>query len=287
MAETRVIASPAPRRPFVLKFGVWQIRLLTVIAALLVWEALSRSGLFYKDVIPPVSSIVTAIVYELIDPEFYANLQVTFAEVAVGFVTGSLVGISAGIMLGSNPYLRGACEPYLNALGATPKIIFLPIIFLFFGVGIESKMAKGALSAFFPAVFSTTLGMMLIDRVLIRVGKSFNLTTWQMITKVYLPAMVGPVVVGLRLSMGVAIIGVLVAEIKFANAGVGARMLIYYDQFKIPSMYAMILILFALAAFANYGMTLLQARFDYRSDPRSSGRAANGTPVAPENRVQA
>ena len=280
MAETRVIASPAPRRPFAMAFGIWPVRILTVIVVLIIWEAMARSGLFYKDVIPVTSAIAQAIVFELGDPEFYMHLRITFMEVAVGFVGGSLLGISAGIALGSYPYIRSACEPYLNALGATPKIIFLPIIFLFFGVGIESKMAKGALSAFFPTVFSAMLGMMLIDGVLIRVGRSFHLATWQMITKVYLPAMVGPIVVGLRLGMAVTIIGVLVAELKFANEGLGARMTIYYEQFKIPSMYAMILILFALAAFANYGMTVLQARFDYRSNPRSTGRAAPETPLA-------
>jgi ABC-type nitrate/sulfonate/bicarbonate transport system permease component len=280
MAETRVIASPALRRAPTLTLTVWQVRALTIVVALLVWEALARSGLFYKDVIPVTTSIVQAAVFEVLDPEFYYHLGVTFLEVAVGFVAGALIGISAGIALGSYPYLRQASEPYLNALGATPKIIFLPIIFLFFGVGIESKMAKGALSAFFPTVFSTTLGMLLIDRVLIRVGQSFKLTTWQMISKIYMPAMVGPVVVGLRLSMAVAIIGVLVAEIKFANAGLGSRIMVYYEQFKIPSMYAMILIMFALAALANYGMTRLQARFDYRSDPRSTRGAARETPLA-------
>ena len=280
MAETRVIAAPAPRRPAAFAFGIWPVRVVTVVAILIVWEAMARSGLFYKDVVPVVVSIARAIVFELANAEFYANLEVTFYEVGVGFLVGSAIGIGSGIALGTRPYLREASEPYLNALGATPKIIFLPIIFLFFGVGIESKMAKGALSAFFPTVFSTTLGMMLIDRVLIRVGRSFNLTTWQMISKIYLPAMVGPVVVGLRLGMGVTIIGVLVAEIKFANAGVGARMMIYYEQFNIPAMYAMILILFALAAFANYGMTWMQARFDYRSDPRSMGGTAGETPLA-------
>ena len=280
MAETRVIASPAPHRLGAIAFGVWPVRVATVLAILIVWEAMARSGLFYKDVVPIIASIAQAIVLELANLEFYSNLQVTFLEVAVGFLAGSAIGIASGIALGTRPYLRGASEPYLNALGATPKIIFLPIIFLLFGVGIESKMAKGALSAFFPTVFSTTLGMLLIDRVLIRVGRSFNLTTWQMVGKIYLPAMVGPVVVGLRLSMGVTIIGVLVAEIKFANAGLGSLMMIYYEQFKIPSMYAMILILFALAAFANFGMTWLQTRFDYRSDPRSSGGAARAGTMA-------
>jgi len=264
MAQTRVIARPAPRRAATLSFGVWQVRALTAAAVLLAWEAMARSGLLYKDVVPVTLAIAEGVVGEILDPSFYHHFRVTFLEVAVGFVAGSGLGVAAGIAFGANPFLRRACEPYLNALGATPKIIFLPIIFLVFGVGIESKMAKGALSGFFPVVFATTLGMMLIDRVLIQVGRSFNLATWQMVQKIYLPAMVGPIVVGLRLGMAVAIIGVLVAEIKFANAGLGFRMMGYYEHFRIPSMYAMMLMLFALAALANWGMTRLQARFDYR-----------------------
>lgn len=274
MAKTGVIAGPRAERRRRPTLGVLEVRVLTVIAAVLVWEALSRSGLFYKDVLPSSIAIVRALGAEIVDVGFYFDLGVTFAEVAVGFVVGAALGIGSGIALGANSFLRRVCEPYLNALGSTPKIIFLPIIFLMFGVGIESKMAKGALSGFFPTVFATMLGMMLIDRVLIRVGQSFNLTTRQMIAKIYLPAMVGPVVVGLRLGMAVAIIGVLVAEIKFANAGVGFRMMGYYDQFKIPSMYATMLILFALAALANWGMTRLQARFDYRGATVARRRGA-------------
>src|SRR5690606_12560649 len=134
---------------------------------------------------------------------------------------------------------RRAAEPYLNALGSTPKVIFLPIIFLIFGIGIESKMAKGALSGFFPTVFSTALGMAMIDPVLIRVGRSFHLGARRMVSRVYMPAMVAPVVVGLRLGMAVVIIGVLVAEIKFANAGLGFRMMEYYEHFRIAPMYGM------------------------------------------------
>jgi ABC-type nitrate/sulfonate/bicarbonate transport system permease component len=248
---------------------VTQIRILTVIGALVLWEALARSGLFYRDVIPSILAVIDALGKELIDPRFYRDLGFTFAEVAVGFVAGALIGIAAGILLGTRPFLRRACEPYLNGIGATPKIVFLPIIFLMFGVGIESKMAKGALSAFFPAVFSTALGMMLINPVMVRVGRAFHLTSWQMTTKIYLPAMLGPVVVGLRLALGVAVIGILVAEIKFANFGLGYRLMNDYSQFKIAPMYAVMLIMFALAALANWGMTRLQSRFSY-------GRAGAG-----------
>jgi ABC-type nitrate/sulfonate/bicarbonate transport system permease component len=96
--------------------------------------------------------------------------------------------------------------------------------------------------------------------VLLLVGKSFNLSRWQMVSKIYVPAMVNPVITGLRLGMAITVIGILVAEMKFANGGMGYRLSEYYDQFRIAEMYAMIIIIFVLAALANVGMTVLQKR---------------------------
>jgi ABC-type nitrate/sulfonate/bicarbonate transport system permease component len=277
MAATRVIAAPrAASAPF---FTVGRIRIATVLVCWAVWEALANSGLFYRDVLPSSVEVVPAIFNQLVDPGFYHDLGFTFAEVAVGFVWGSLVGTAVGIILGANPYFRRAMEPYLNAIGSTPKIIFLPIIFLMFGVGIESKMAKGALSAFFPVIFATMLGMMTMNPVFARVGKSFNLGRWQMVSKVYLPAMVAPAIVGMRLGMGVCVIGILVAEIKFSAAGLGFRLMSYYDQFKIAPMYAILIIIFAFAALANWAMSRLQHRYDWlffgiKERPKAAARTA-------------
>jgi ABC-type nitrate/sulfonate/bicarbonate transport system permease component len=135
-----------------------------------------------------------------------------------------------------------------------------------FGIGVESKMAKGALSGFFPTVFSATAGMLMINPVLIRVGQSFNLTRWQMVSKIYLPAMVNPVIVGVRLGLAIVIISVLIAELKFSQAGLGFQLAQYYESFRIAPMYAMIIIIFALAALANWGMTVLQNRANRHRD---------------------
>lgn len=256
MAQTgvmRAMAAVAPR-----ELTVTRLRIYTVLGAFALWEALSSAGLFYKDVLPSSVKIVAAIFYEIVDPEFYHHLGITLAEHVVGFVGGSIIAIAVGIALGANPFLRKAVEPYINGIGSTPKIIFLPILFLMFGTGIESKMAKGALSAFFPVVFSTTLGMVLINPVLLRVGQSFNLKRRQMVSMIYIPAMINPIITGLRLGMAITVIGILVAEIKFSNGGLGYRLSEYYDQFKIAPMYAMIILIFALAAAANVGMTVFQ-----------------------------
>jgi ABC-type nitrate/sulfonate/bicarbonate transport system permease component len=258
LAQTGVIGTGSVARR---RVSVNTIRISTIIVLIVLWEVLAavgRSGLLYKDVVPSSIHIMLAIVYEIFDPAFYHHLGITLAEHVVGFIVGSSIAISVGIAMGANPFFRKMLEPYLNGIGSTPKIIFLPILFLLFGTGIESKMAKGALSAFFPVVFSTTLGMVLINPVLLRVGQTFSLSRGQMVAKIYMPAMVNPIITGLRLGMAIAVIGILVAEIKFSNGGLGYRIAEYYDQFAIASMYALIIIIFALAAAANVGMTVFQ-----------------------------
>jgi ABC-type nitrate/sulfonate/bicarbonate transport system permease component len=250
--------------------SILRIRIVTIFGLIAAWEAfatLGRLEILYGDVIPSSWMIAVAIFGELTSSEFYYHLGITFTEHIVGFVVGSVIAVALGISMGVNPLLRKAIEPYLNAIGSTPKIIFLPILFLMFGTGMESKMAKGALSAFFPVVFTTVLGMLLINPVLIKVGKSFNLSKWQMTTKVFMPAMINPVITGLRLGMAITVIGVLVAELKFSDGGLGYQLGIYYEQFRIAPMYAIILIIFALAAAANVGMTMLQDKVNRHMAP--------------------
>ena len=266
MAQTGLIRSLAGGG----EASVERIRVVTVIGLFAAWEifaTLGTVGIFYEDVIPHIWTILIAVGGEIISAGFYRDLGITFAEHIVGFIVGSIVALFLGIWMGSSSLLRGALEPYLNAIGSTPKIIFLPILFLMFGTGIESKMAKGSLSAFFPVVFTTTLGMILINPVLIRVGRSFNLGRIQMMTKIYIPAMLNPVITGLRLGVAITVIGVLVAELKFADGGLGYRLGIYYEQFQIAPMYAIILIIFFLAAVANVGMTRLQDRVNRHMAP--------------------
>ncbi len=94
-------------------------------------------------------------------------------------------------------------------------------------------------------------GMREIDRVLIRVGRSFRANTWQMVTKIYLPAMRHPVINGVRLGLGVALIGTLLAETKLSNRGIGFLVIQAYSIFNMPQMYALLIILFVIAIGAN------------------------------------
>jgi len=155
------------------------------------------------------------------------------------------------LALGTNRTLSAAFEHYLYYLGPTPKIILFPILIMWFGVGPGSKIAMGTISCFFPIALSTAAGLREIDQVLIRVGRSFRANTWQMVTKIYLPAIREPIVNGVRLGLGVAVIGTLLAETKLSNRGVGFLIINAYNIFDMPRMYALLIILFVIAIAAN------------------------------------
>jgi len=225
---------------------------LAIIAAILVgWEALAQSGLLYRDVVPSLLAIGKAIVGLLTDPDYYWHLGVTAYEVGAALLIGGISAIVVGLILGGNKFLSRAYEPYLYYLGPTPKIIFFPIMIMWFGVGPPSKIALGVLSCFFPIALSVAAGMRQIEPVLIRVGKSFRANSWQMAIKVYLPAMRHPIINGIRLGLGVGLIGTLLAETKLSNRGIGFLIIQAYSLFDMPRMYAMLIVLFVIAIGAN------------------------------------
>jgi ABC-type nitrate/sulfonate/bicarbonate transport system permease component len=246
MATITTHAPPAPAFS-----RVTLLRLAIIAGIVLMWEAVAASGLLFRDVVPSLVTIAGALVTILVDPSFYRHLWVTVAEVVTAIAIGGVSGLAVGLLLGANRFLAKAYESYLYYLGPTPKIIFFPVMIMWFGVGPPSKVAMGAISCFFPVALSAAAGMRQIDAVLIKVGRSFRLSTAQMVTKIYLPAMRLPILNGIRLGLGVAIIGTLLAETKLSNQGVGFLVINSYSTFNMPRMYALLIVLFVLAIGAN------------------------------------
>jgi len=231
--------------------GIHVLRAAIIAAVLVIWEGLAVSGWLYRDVVPRLDVIAVALWDLLSTREFYGHLGVTAREIGIGLIIGGVSGLVAGLLLGANRLLARAYEAYLYYLGPTPKIIFFPVMIMWFGVGAGSKIAMAALSCFFPIALSTAAGMRGIDKVLIRVGRSFRLNAWQMTTKIYLPAMRAPIVNGVRLGLGVALIGALLAETRLSKEGVGFLVNQAYSVFDMPRMYAVLIVLFVLAIGIN------------------------------------
>lgn len=248
MAATGQLTKSPPRTGL---RAVTLLRIALIVAALVIWEGMARSGLLYRDVVPPLFKIATALVALLSGGEYYFHLSVTVGEIAAALAIGGGLGVVVGLVLGANRFLARAFEIYLYYLGPTPKIIFFPVMIMWFGVGSGSKVALGALSCFFPVALSVAAGMRQIDKVLIRVGRSFRADTRQMITKIYLPAMRHPIINGVRLGLGIALIGTLLAETKLSNKGIGFLIINAYSTFDMPRMYANLIVLFVIAIGAN------------------------------------
>jgi NitT/TauT family transport system permease protein len=227
------------------------VRIGIVVVTLVAWEALAASGLLYRDVVPSLTRIGAALWGVVSDPAFYWNLRVTAEEVAAGLLIGGTSGLVVGLILGSNKFIARAYEPLLYWLAPTPKIIFFPVMIMLFGVGQGSKIGIGVISCFFPIALSVAAGMRGIDKVLIRVGRSFRANTWQMVTKVYLPAMRAPILNGIRLGFGLAVIATLLAETKLSNQGLGYMVIQAYSLFNMPLMYAVLIIVFAISITLN------------------------------------
>ena len=253
--------------------AVTLLRIAIIAAILLTWEVVAASGWLYKDVVPSFLAIAKALFnllttrvmvcqadfslgpipfrWELWMPEFYCHLGRTAREIGLALLFGGVSGLLVGLALGANRFLSRAFEPILYYLGPTPKIIFFPLMIMWFGLGPGSKVAMGAISCFFPVALSAAAGVRQIDKVLIRVGKSFRANAWQTATKIYLPAMRHAIINGVRLGLGIALIGTLLAETKLSNFGIGFLILQAYALFDMPRMYASLIVLFVFAIGVN------------------------------------
>jgi ABC-type nitrate/sulfonate/bicarbonate transport system permease component len=227
------------------------IQAATLALVLAIYEGLSRSGLFYQGAIPPVAQVFGALVAELGKPALYVNLWVTAYEVVLGFVIAMAAGVVAGIALGATPFLGRVFAPFIDSLATTPKIIFLPIAMLLVGTGPPSKVMMAALSALFPIMIAVAAGVREIKPVFIKVGRSFRCNWWQMMTKIYLPSLAQPIVVGARLGFGLCIVITLLCEIKISKLGLGFLTIDAYNNYRIPQMYALLLLIFIIAVGTN------------------------------------
>jgi len=245
----RSLSRPRPRRRLI--GPVTALRVLAALSLWALWEGAARSGWFYEGALPSSFAVLAAGFNLLAQPDFYANLAVTLFEVAAAVAIGSGCGIAVGLALGAFRFAGRAFEPYVQYLAPAPKIIFLPVFMVLLGVDSSSKIAIGALSCFFPMALSVAAGVRQIDPVLLRVGRSFRLTASQTVAKIYLPALASPIATGLRLGLGVAIIGTLLSELQMSKNGLGFLIMQDYGRFNIAEMYAVLGLVFLLAALAN------------------------------------
>nr|MBA3523411.1 ABC transporter permease [Geodermatophilaceae bacterium] len=223
---------------------IWLLRLGALAGFVAVWELLARSGLVLETVLPPATEVFGQVATVVGRPSFGLDVYTSLYEVFVGAALGALIGIPIGAVMGSTTYLYKLLDPLVYYVGAVPKIVLFPILILFLGTGVESKVGIAAISAAFPIAVNTALSVREVKPIHVKAARSLGASRTQMYRFVYTPSILGPVLGGARLGLGVAITAALLAETKVANAGLGFRSIEYYSRLQIAEMYALLLLVF-------------------------------------------
>jgi len=235
------------------------LRRLLMILLLVLWELVPRMGLLPELFLPSLSKTLTVLWQ---DARIYGHaLLVTLYEVAMAMLIACGGGILAGSAVGGLARLRGLLLPVFSSLYAVPIVILYPVFTAWFGVGSESKIAFAGIYAFFPVLLSTAAGIQTIDPQFLLAARSMGATLTQQITRVIIPASLPTVFAGLRLGGALAIIGVVVAEMLTAAAGIGYLVTLNRTILDSPRVFAAILMILLLSIVYYVASRAIERRF--------------------------
>jgi NitT/TauT family transport system permease protein len=236
------------------------VQVLTVAVVISLWEFIGHTGILFSDLFPPLIEILQSLWSYVTTPLLVPHLRASLYEVGGALGLAAVTGIPLGILWGSRSSWLQIVEPLILYAAVVPKIVIFPVFILFLGIDVHSKLAVGALAAFFPISLLTIAGMREVKKVYVDVARTVGASAYQTAKHVYLPGIAGQVFTGVRIGMGAAVTGALLAETKIAKAGLGFMIVEYYGQFRIAEMYALLLFIFILAALANWAMKALFVR---------------------------
>jgi ABC-type nitrate/sulfonate/bicarbonate transport system permease component len=222
----------------------WIIRLVSMVLIIGAWEVVGRrvNPLFLSY----PSAIVRAGIVMTASGELPAALASSLRTLLVGFVTASVIGIVLGLLIGRYRLIDAATDWLVNALYATPLVAIIPLVILWFGLGDSAKLFIVTILTVFPVLINTAAGVRNVPQALIDVSTAFAASERQVFVKIILPAAVPYMMTGLRLGIGRAIIGMVVAEFFTAITGLGAVIVKYGNQYDTASMFVPILVLMML-----------------------------------------
>jgi ABC-type nitrate/sulfonate/bicarbonate transport system permease component len=226
---------------------------VSFLVAALLWEFTARYLIARPILFSPLGSIVVRAVELWQDGELQTHIWVSFIEFAGGFALAVIVGIGLGVAFAASRFMRNFFEPWVSMLYATPIIALGPLFILWLGIGVSSKIAIVFLTAVFPILINTVIGLTTTERTLLDVARSFGATNTQIYTKIRIPGATPFVIAGLRLSVARALVGVVVAELFGARAGLGFLILTSAQNFDTPALFVGVII-FAIAGVASVSL---------------------------------
>jgi NitT/TauT family transport system permease protein len=253
MTRARASAPPGPRRRAL-------VATLAGAGALGVWQVLALGGGVSADVLSSPGAVLRAAAELVASGELARHGWLSLQELAAGFALAVVVGVSLGVALGRSRVLCGLLDPVVMAFHVTPRIALLPVLVLWVGIGVASKVAVVFLGAVFPITVNAQAGARQVEALWIRAIRAFGASPLQVVTKVVLPATLPAVMTGLRLGFGRAVVGVIVGEMYVSVGGVGHLLYLYGNAGRMAEMMALALMVTACGAAGVAALRRVEAR---------------------------
>ncbi|MGA9533933.1 MAG: ABC transporter permease [Anaerolineales bacterium] len=232
-----------------------------VIGFFALWELIVQLGWVRPLFISSPTRIWQAAVW-LSSHGLWYDLFVSSAEFLIGVGLAMIVGLLLGIALGWYPSLSAVFDPFISALYSTPRVAFLPLLILWLGIGLASKVAVVFLGAVFPILVSTMAGVRAVDDELVTAARTFGASDRQIFQTLALPSSVPFIIAGLQLGVGRGLVGVVVGEFLASQAGIGHMMNVAAATFQTDKTFVGILILAVSGSLMSGGLKRLEHRFD-------------------------
>jgi len=223
------------------------------------WEFAVRFFEVPKIVLPAPSAVLAAL-WSGMEGDLLKHFGVTFYETIAGFVLGSMCGLVLGILIGLFPLLERTLYPYVVAFQTVPKVAIAPIIVIWFGYGVSSKIVITATIAFFPLLANTIVGLRATPLEQIELMVAFTATRWQIFRLARLPQALPYIFVGLDVAVVLSVIGAIVGEFVGAQAGLGYLILQRNFNMDMAGVFAILVILSAMGIGLHMLVNAVQRR---------------------------
>jgi NitT/TauT family transport system permease protein len=234
------VATPGLAR----KLGRWlwntKELLLTLTGILVFWIVIIEIRDFHRIVLPPPGEVVEALRGNL--SEYAGAGFITFYEMIFGFMAGGALGFFSAIGIFYSPFLRRSLYPLLLGFRIVPKVAFVPLFLVWFGIGVGVKVALASFAIFFLILVQTLLGLTSVESELVELGRSLKMNELSLLRRIRLPAALPAIMVGVKLGITYALTNVVVAEMVVATNGLGFLVVDARSKIKTDEMIAAIFV---------------------------------------------
>ena len=227
------------------------LRLLLIVVFLAAWEGIVRLFAIPLFILPAPSGIFYALWNGITSALYIDHMWVTLSETLLGFAFGSALAFAFGISVALSRRVEYFLYPFIVMFQAMPKVALAPLIIIWFGLGLASKVVSAALVAFFPLMVNTIVGLRSADEDRINLMRSLAATRWQIFWMLRLPNAMPYIFAGLEIAMIFALIGAIVAEFVGAQSGLGMLMQSMNFTMDVAGQFSVLLILSALGLLLN------------------------------------